>query len=65
MLREYPDLTLTIDGLIAHGDTVALRATWRGSHGETGKRLLRRGLVMLRVNEAGRIAERWSAYQAG
>lgn len=65
MLRDYPDLTFTIDELVAHGDTVALRATWRGSQAGTGTSLLRRGLVMLRVNEAGQIAERWSAYLEG
>ena len=59
LLREYPDLTFRIDDLFAAGDRVALRATWRAAgYHETG-------LVLLRLDAAGRIAERWSAYRPG
>jgi predicted ester cyclase len=49
-------LRFEIEDLIADGQTVALRATWRGES------LRQRGLVFLRVNDAGRIRERFSAY---
>jgi steroid delta-isomerase-like uncharacterized protein len=28
----FPDLTVTIEDLVAEGDLVAVRATWRGTH---------------------------------
>jgi steroid delta-isomerase-like uncharacterized protein len=28
----FPDLTLTIEDLVAEGDLVAVRGTWRGTH---------------------------------
>lgn len=62
MLADHPDLRFEIEDLIADGSTVALRATWRGTHARTGEPLRQRGLVHLHVDEAGRIRERWSAY---
>lgn len=63
MLADHPDLRFEIEELIAQGRTVALRATWRGTHATTGEPLRQRGLVFLHVDPtAGRITERWSAY---
>jgi predicted ester cyclase/predicted enzyme related to lactoylglutathione lyase len=61
MLTDFPDLRFEVEELVTHGQTVALRATWRGTHRGTRKALRQRGLVFLHV-EDGRLAERWSAY---
>jgi hypothetical protein len=42
---------------------VAARVVWRGTHGESGERFHQMGIVILRLDEAGRLAERWSAYR--
>lgn len=62
MLAEHPDLRFEIEELIAEGWTVAVRATWRGTHAATGERLSQRGLLFVHVDPTGRIVERWSAY---
>ncbi len=41
---------------------MAARATWRGTHRQTGAVLHQTGLILLRVNESGRLAERRSGY---
>ena len=59
-LARYPELQVTIDDIIAEGDRVALRATWRGTAAD-GTDYREQGLVLIRLN-GGRLAERWSAY---
>jgi catechol 2,3-dioxygenase-like lactoylglutathione lyase family enzyme/predicted ester cyclase len=62
-LREYPDMRVTIEDLIADQDRVAARIVWRGNHRETGAKFLRTGVVVLKIDNDGKIAERWSAYE--
>ena len=59
-LARYPDLRMTIEDMVAEGDRVALRATWRGRAAD-GVEYREQGLVLVRVS-GGRLAERWSAY---
>lgn len=61
----FPDMQVSIDQLIAEGDKVALRTTWRGTHrGEyegiapTGKRVTRTMLHIFGVR-GGKIQEEW------
>ena len=61
----FPDLEITIDELIAEGDTVAIRSTHRGTHeGEfmgiepTGKQIEVENMVFARF-EDGKVVERW------
>ena len=61
----FPDLTATVEDVVAEGDTVAMRVTLRGTHdGEfmgiepTGASVEVPNAVFTRV-EDGRIAERW------
>lgn len=61
-LAAYPDMRITIDDTIVEGRSVALRAVWRGTHGESGEAYHRMGIVMLRLDDEGRFVERWSAY---
>jgi hypothetical protein len=51
---------VTIDDIIAEGERVALRATWRGTAAD-GVDYREHGLVLVRLS-GGRLAERWSAY---
>jgi ketosteroid isomerase-like protein len=62
MLADYPDLAFEVEDVVARGKTVALRATWRGTHKATRKPMRQRGLAFVHVGESGRITERWSAY---
>ena len=60
-LDDYPDMRIRIEDLFAEDNKVALRLVWEGTHRQTGERYQRMGIVILRMDEAGRIAERWSA----
>jgi steroid delta-isomerase-like uncharacterized protein len=61
----FPDLSITIEDMVAEGDLVAVRGTWRGTHqGEfkgvppIGRRIEFSGMVFWRVS-GGQIRERW------
>lgn len=65
--EAFPDLSLTIEDMIAEGDKVVARNVWRGTHqGEfggiaaTGRKIEISGIVIWRI-EGGRIAERWAS----
>jgi steroid delta-isomerase-like uncharacterized protein len=65
----FPDITETVEDLIAEGDRVVGRFTFRGTHtGEfmgiapTGRKVSMTGIDIVRV-EDGRIAEFWYAEQ--
>jgi steroid delta-isomerase-like uncharacterized protein len=62
-----PDLKVTVQDMSSHGDKVATHNTWEGTHtGEvlgitpTGRSLNFSGVVVFRMAEDGRIAERWA-----
>ena len=57
-LRKFPDMHVTIEDMIAEGDKVVVRNTWRCTD-PGGKRLQFGGIVIWRISE-GRIAERWA-----
>ncbi|MEA2640580.1 MAG: hypothetical protein QOF51_1974 [Chloroflexota bacterium] len=63
---SFPDLAYTLQGLLAEGDEVAVRWTWRGTHeGEyrgkaaTGTQVTYTGMGFWRIAD-GKIAEHWS-----
>ena len=67
-LSGCPDLHITIDQLLAEGDTVAKRWTYHATHtGDlaglppTGKRIAMSGLELFRL-AGGKIVECWTAY---
>lgn len=62
MLDAHPDLRFTIDQLVAQDRVVALRATWQGGAKSAGSPWRETGLLVIRVDESGRIAERHSTY---
>jgi steroid delta-isomerase-like uncharacterized protein len=62
-----PDLKVTVQDMSSYGDKVATHNTWEGTHtGEvlgitpTGRSLNFSGVVVFRMTEDGRIAERWA-----
>lgn len=63
--EAFPDATVTIDAIIAEGDTVAARFTFEGTHEgrfggiePTGNRVTDTNMVFYRI-EDGKIVERW------
>jgi predicted ester cyclase len=61
-----PDVWVTLDEVLAEGDRVAVRATWRGTHqgslfgkAPSGRKVTVSGMVFWRVAD-GKIAERWA-----
>ena len=59
MHSTMPDLHLTIEEMIAEGDKVVCRNTWRWTDSQSGKKLGFRGFVLWRF-EGDKIAERWA-----
>ena len=61
----FPDIISTLEYMVAEGDKVAIRVTWRGSHkGQfmgippTGNRIEMTNTAIYRIAE-GRLAENW------
>jgi catechol 2,3-dioxygenase-like lactoylglutathione lyase family enzyme len=63
MLKDRPDIQITVEDVLAEGDRVALRNIWHWTDGESGEKQHQMGILILRLNDAGQIAERWSAYE--
>jgi steroid delta-isomerase-like uncharacterized protein len=66
MHSTFGELSAVADAMVAEGDLVAARVTWRGIHkgpwrgiAPTGKRVEFRGMTFWRIRD-GRIAERWA-----
>ncbi len=65
----FPDMSATVEDVIAEGDKVVTRVTLRGTHrGEveefgppTGRQVEAQGLTLHRI-EGGKIAEEWNSY---
>jgi steroid delta-isomerase-like uncharacterized protein len=61
----FPDLIYTVDDIVADGDRVAVRWTWRGTHqhafrgmAPTGKPVTSTGLGIFQVT-SGKVARAW------
>jgi steroid delta-isomerase-like uncharacterized protein len=66
LYEVVPDLQVTIEDIVAEGDRVVVRNTWRGTHvgpfmgiPPTGKRFTLRGIVVWRIVD-GKLKERWA-----
>ncbi len=66
----FPDLDIALDAIIAEGDLVAKRWTFRGTHtGEymgipaSGKQVVMAGITMYRL-QGGQVRETWWTYDA-
>ena len=63
--EAFPDLSVSVEDVIAEGDRVAARVTMRGTHrgtfqgiASTGKRVEVRAIDMFRISN-GKIVEHW------
>lgn len=61
----FPDLVYTVEDLVADGDRVAVRWTWRGTHtgafrgfAPTGKQVANTGTAIFEI-EGGKLARAW------
>jgi predicted ester cyclase len=66
--KNNPDFEYTIDDIIAEGDKVVVRATWRGTHSSefmgvapTGKKISESLIAIFRIG-AKKIVEIWVIY---
>jgi len=59
MYSAMPDLHVQIEDMIAEGDKVMCRNTWRWTDPKTGKKMAFGGFVLWRLAD-GKIAERWA-----
>ncbi|HEY7479504.1 MAG TPA: ester cyclase [Gemmatimonadales bacterium] len=66
----FPDMSIALDALVAEGDLVAKRWTFRGTHtGEymglpaSGKRAVMAGVTIYRI-QGGQVRETWWNYDA-
>ena len=61
--QRFPDIHVTVEDIIAEGDRVVVRNTWRATDRETGQKIEFGGIVIWRIAE-GRLTERWAYLQA-
>lgn len=57
--QKYPDIHVTIEDVIAEGDKVVVRNTWRATASGTGRKIQFSGIVIWRIVD-GKLAERWA-----
>ena len=61
-LLQHPDMRVEVKDVLSEGDKVAVRLRWEGTNSATGEACRKDGIIILRLDADGRIAERWSAY---
>jgi predicted ester cyclase len=69
--EAFPDLTLTIDFIVADDEKLVAYVTTQGTHlgpfmgaPPTGKRFEARGVDIFAFNEAGLVSDHWGAFDA-
>jgi predicted SnoaL-like aldol condensation-catalyzing enzyme len=63
VLRKFPDMRVTIEDIIAEGDKVVVRNTWRATDPANGKKLQFAGIVIWRIAHR-QLVERWAYLEA-
>ena len=61
--ERFPDIHVTIEDIIAEGDRVVVRNTWRATDRQAGQKIEFGGIVIWRIRD-GKLAERWAYLQA-
>jgi predicted SnoaL-like aldol condensation-catalyzing enzyme len=64
LLDEFPDVRVEIESMVAEGDMVAVRLTFRGTHAPTGERATWPEMVFARFS-GGRAVESWEVTDTG
>ena len=62
--EEFPDIRVEIESMVAEGDMVAVRLTFRGTHAPTGQRAAWPEMVFARFFE-GKAVESWEVTDTG
>jgi predicted SnoaL-like aldol condensation-catalyzing enzyme len=62
--EEFPDVWVEIESIVAEGDLVAVRLTFRGTHAPTGERATWPEMVFARFSE-GKAVESWQVTDTG
>lgn len=62
-IKKFPDLRVTIEDIIAEGDKVVVRNTWRATHPDKGVKLQFAGIVIWRIAHR-QLVERWAYLEA-
>ncbi len=62
--EEFPDVRVEIESMVAEGDLVAVRLTFRGTHATTGEQAVWPETVFTRVVD-GRAVESWELTDTG
>jgi predicted SnoaL-like aldol condensation-catalyzing enzyme len=62
--EEFPDINAEIESIVAEGDMVAVRVTFRGTHAPTGKPAVWPEMVFTRVAD-GKAVESWEVTDSG
>jgi predicted SnoaL-like aldol condensation-catalyzing enzyme len=62
-LKKLPDMQVTIEDIIAEGDRVVVRNTWRATNPENGEKVKFSGIVIWRIAHR-QLAERWAYLEA-
>lgn len=57
-VAAFPDSKFEADEMVAEGDKVAIRYTWKATHTGTGKKIAIKGMEIDRI-ASGKIAEIW------
>lgn len=58
LFEQFPDVRVTIESMVAEGDTVAVRLTWAGTDATTGEQATWPEVVFTRFAD-GKAAESW------
>jgi ketosteroid isomerase-like protein len=61
--QRFPDIHVTIEDIVAEGDRVVVRNTWRATDRQAGQKIEFGGIVIWRIRD-GKLAERWAYLQA-
>ena len=61
--KRFPDIHVTIEDIIAEGDKVVARNTWRATDGTNGQKIEFGGIVIWRLAH-GQLVERWAYLEA-
>ena len=62
--EEFPDIRVEIESMLAEGDMVAVRLTFRGTHAPTGERAAWPEMVFARFS-GGKVVESWEVTDTG
>ena len=61
--KRFPDIHVTVEDVIAEGDKVVVRNTWRARDAQSAERIEFGGIVIWRI-AGGKLAERWAYLQS-